>query len=104
MKNIISILITIAFASAGFAQAVENKNPDKLTNEKRLFICPMHQEMMTDAKGKCSKCGMELTETVDVKKGYCPKCKDEFYIKDGKCLKCNKKVIKLSKKEEDKKK
>ena len=103
MKIIVSILVTIAFAWTGFAQVVENKNSEKLENEKRLFICPMHQEMMLDTSGKCSKCGMELTETVDIKKAYCPNCKDEFYIKNGKCLKCSKKIIKDSRKGNQKK-
>lgn len=98
MKNIVSIVLTIGFVLTGFAQTVENAKPDKPLNEKRLFICPMHQEMMMDTPGKCSKCAMELTETVDVKKGYCPNCKNEFYIKEGKCLKCSKKVAKYSKK------
>ena len=98
MKNIVSIVLTIGFVISGFAQVVENKIPDKPLIEKRLFICPMHQELMLDTQGKCTKCGMELTETVDVKKGYCPNCKDEFYIKDGKCLKCSKKVAKYSRK------
>lgn len=103
MKNIVSILLTIAFAWTGIAQVVENKIPEKLVKEKRLYICPMHQEMMMDTPGKCSKCAMELTETVDIKKAYCPNCKDEFYIKEGKCLKCSKKIIKDSRKGNQKK-
>lgn len=103
MKNLISVMLMIGFVMTGFAQSVENKNPDKAVNEKRLYICPMHQEIMMDTPGKCSKCEMELTETVDVKKGYCPHCKSEFYIKEGKCLKCSKKVAKYSKKDVQKK-
>ena len=34
MKIIVSILVTIAFAWTGFAQVVENKNSEKLENEK----------------------------------------------------------------------
>jgi len=39
---------------------------EKINKKKRgaktIYICPMHNEMILDKPGKCSKCGMNLVK------------------------------------------
>lgn len=57
----------------------------------KMYTCPMHPDVTSDKPGKCSKCGMELTEKEQGTVVYsCPmKCEgDKTYDKPGKCPKC----------------
>ncbi len=55
-----------------------------------LYTCPMHPEVTSDAPGKCSKCGMDLTKssTEPMTKYSCPMHPEEKSDKPGKCSKC----------------
>ena len=38
-----------------------------MSNEQKIYTCPMHPEIRQDKPGLCPECGMNLTETQDVK-------------------------------------
>jgi periplasmic mercuric ion binding protein len=55
------------------------------------YSCSMHSDVTSDKPGKCSKCGMDMKEKMEVTFVYsCPmKCEgDKTYDKTGKCPKC----------------
>jgi periplasmic mercuric ion binding protein len=59
------------------------------------YCCSMHPDVTSDAPGKCSKCGMDLTKSkkeqmkMEVMKIYiCPMHSDVTYDAPGKCTKC----------------
>ncbi len=65
-------------------------------NEKAMYCCSMHPEVKSDAPGKCSKCGMDLTKSkkeqmkMEVMKVYtCPMHADVTSNTPGKCTKCS---------------
>lgn len=68
MKNILSIaLLLVAFGFSSViltnnVQANQNKT-DSSQDQKGQYSCPMHPEVMSDKKGKCPQCGMNLEKT-----------------------------------------
>jgi hypothetical protein len=75
MKNIskLSILVLmLVFASCGCkteatteTTAIENSDN---TAEGQLYACPMHPEVTGKQGEECSKCGMELTDQLLIKR------------------------------------
>ena len=64
-------------------------------NAVATYTCPMHADVISDAAGKCSKCGMDLTVSkkeqmkMEVMKLYsCPMHASITSDKAGKCSKC----------------
>ncbi|WP_462250013.1 heavy metal-binding domain-containing protein [Ferruginibacter sp.] len=60
------------------------------------YCCSMHSDVTSDAPGKCSKCGMDLTKSkkeqmkMEVMKVYtCPMHADVTSNTQGKCTKCS---------------
>ena len=58
-----------------------------------MYSCPMHKDVVSDKAGKCSKCGMDLTQSKKehMKMGEmytCPMHGDVTSDKPGKCSKC----------------
>jgi uncharacterized paraquat-inducible protein A len=39
-------------------------------DEKHVYSCPMHPEVLSDKPGKCSKCGMDLKEKKEEDAGH----------------------------------
>lgn len=33
-----------------------------MTDKNKVYTCPMHPEVVSDKKGSCPKCGMNLVE------------------------------------------
>jgi hypothetical protein len=67
MKNIILSVLVMAFALVSCNQkSKESKisTTDSAATATQLYACSMHPEVTGKQGGKCSKCGMELTEPV----------------------------------------
>ena len=116
MKNLLLLLLAVAFTTIGFAQDTVSKKGDmhKMMDGKmhdgmhtkmheKMYTCPMHSDVMQDHPGKCPKCGMDLVESKNMTKGYCPMCKEKTMMKDGKCTKCGKQITKYGEKGQSKK-
>ena len=65
------------------------------TEKAAAYCCSMHSDVTSDAPGKCSKCGMDLTKSkkeqmkMEVMKIYtCPMHSDVESNDPGKCAKC----------------
>lgn len=56
LATMISIWMTVVIAGCG------NTSKNSNANEKVVYTCPMHAEIIRDKLGKCPKCGMELVE------------------------------------------
>jgi DNA-directed RNA polymerase subunit RPC12/RpoP len=114
MKKLIIVLsVFLAVNSASYAQA--NPKSSKEETQKTNYVCPMHPEEMSSTKGKCSKCGMELSKTKKLKhnaavkgnqtsvsteaKYVCPMHPKAIGKKGDKCPKCG---MNLMVKEKDK--
>ena len=71
MKKSILILGTALFLFAGTAVFSSCHSDEKTENHEQaegeksevLYACPMHHEITGKKGDKCSKCGMELTNT-----------------------------------------
>lgn len=86
-----AILTILCISVLGQDTTKQKVKPAKQKTEKTIFKCPMHPEVTSDKPGKCSKCGMNLKETVIEETVYsCPmKCEgDKTYDKPGKCSVC----------------
>lgn len=59
MKTLIIALIAF-FAISGAVSAQTTLTAPKKVVQKTMYTCPMHPKVMSDKKGKCSKCGMDL--------------------------------------------
>ena len=59
MKTLI-IALTVFFAMGITASAQTTTVSPKKEVQKTMYTCPMHPKVMSDKKGKCSKCGMDL--------------------------------------------
>ncbi|WP_281636348.1 heavy metal-binding domain-containing protein [Flavobacterium marginilacus] len=111
MKTLIIVLT--AFFAMGTAVSAQTAAPPKKEVQKTMFTCPMHPKEMSDKKGKCSKCGMDLVatkETVHKTAGKEKQPAKSKYVctmdgsasdKPGKCPKCG---MAMTEKKEDKKK
>ncbi len=92
MKSIAAVaLLLITSANISFAQTGKKETTKKQT---ATYSCPMHPEVKSDKAGKCSKCGMDLVMTNEVKEKapaityYCPMHSDVISNKPGTCSKC----------------
>jgi transcription initiation factor IIE alpha subunit len=98
---IIALMVFFAIGTTVSAQTAV-KTPKKEV-QKTMYTCPMHPKEMSDKKGKCSKCGMDLVvskETVHnttAKKSKATTAEKSKYVctmdgatsdKPGKCPKC----------------
>jgi transcription initiation factor IIE alpha subunit len=102
MKTLI-IVLTAFFAIGTTVSAQTASTTPKKEVQKTMYTCPMHPKEMSDKKGKCSKCGMDLvvskesvhnpavkgsqTSTV-VKTKYVCTMDGSMSDKPGKCPKC----------------
>lgn len=68
MKNIIFLVIVMAFAMTSCGQKNKQDNSHNHTemteDSEKLYSCPMHPEVTGKKGDSCSKCGMDLTEEV----------------------------------------
>jgi hypothetical protein len=102
MKTLI-IALTVFFAMGTAVSAQTTVTAPKKEVQKTMYTCPMHPKEMSDKKGKCSKCGMDLTvskekvhntavkgsqTTTVVKSKYVCTMDGSKSDKAGKCPKC----------------
>lgn len=103
MKKLILVLaVFFAVSTVMVAQKVSVATKNEV--QKTTYACPMHPKEVSDKKGKCSKCGMDLVATKEktnkVKKSQYECTMDGATAdKPGKCPKCGmamteKKVVK----------
>jgi hypothetical protein len=102
MKTLI-IVLTAFFTFGTTVSAQTASTTPKKEVQKTMYTCPMHPKEMSDKKGKCNKCGMDLvvskesvhnpavkgsqTSTV-VKTKYVCTMDGSMSDKPGKCPKC----------------
>ncbi|REH00251.1 heavy metal-binding domain-containing protein [Flavobacterium aquicola] len=95
MKTVF-IILTVFFAMGNIV-AQTTASPKKEV-QKTMYTCPMHPKVISDKKGECSKCGMDLVPV----KGKAPVAKKSKYFctmddstseKPGKCPKCGMAMI-----------
>jgi hypothetical protein len=61
MKTLIIALT--AFFALGSAVYAQTATTPKKEVQKTVYSCPMHPKEISDKKGKCPKCGMDLVAT-----------------------------------------
>jgi hypothetical protein len=101
--KILIIALTVFFAMGITASAQTTTVNPKKEIQKTMYTCQMHPKVVSDKKGKCSKCGMDLVvsqETVHnatakgsqaataVKSKYVCTMDGSKSDKPGKCPKC----------------
>jgi hypothetical protein len=100
IKILMMAVLTIMSATV-FAQDTSMHKMKMHKMDHMKYSCPMHPEVTSNKPGKCSKCGMDMTNMKDHKmeKMYCcakhPSVKSD---KPGKCPKCGS-TLNLSPKE-----
>jgi len=62
MKTLI-IALSLFFAMGTAVSAQTTTTAPKKEVQKTVYTCPMHPKEISDKKGKCSKCGMDLVAT-----------------------------------------
>ena len=104
MKKLIIVLsVFLAAQTVSFAQT-KTETSKKEAENKTIYTCSMHSEVVSDKEGKCPKCGMKLVKKTTLKldtsvKGsqtkvssekmyVCTMCKDVTSKKPGKCPNC----------------
>ncbi|HKO77522.1 MAG TPA: heavy metal-binding domain-containing protein [Flavobacterium sp.] len=102
MKTLIIALIAF-FGMGSAVSAQTTATAPKKEVQKTMYTCPMHPKEMSDKKGKCSKCGMDLVAsketahttttkeskaTTAVKSKYVCTMDGSTSEKPGKCTKC----------------
>ena len=102
MKTLI-IALTAFFALGSAVSAQTTAAVPKKEVQKTIYTCPMHPKEVSDKKGKCSKCGMDLVAskeaapktttkgtqtTTTVKSKYVCTMDGATADKPGKCPKC----------------
>jgi transcription initiation factor IIE alpha subunit len=102
MKTLI-IALTVFFAMGTAVSAQTTAATPKKEVQKTMYTCPMHPKEMSDKKGKCSKCGMDLVvsketvHTTTAKESKATNAAKSKYVctmdgatsdKPGKCPKC----------------
>lgn len=97
--KIVFIALTVFFAM-GTAVAQTTAVAPKKEVQKTMYTCSMHPKVMSEEKGKCPKCGMDLvvskqkttakeTQTTTVAKSkYVCTMDGSTSDKPGKCPKC----------------
>lgn len=102
MKTIIMLFIATFATFATFAQKSKgNSSPSKSgITIQTGYSCPMHPEVASSKPGKCSKCGMNLTQSkkeqmkAEVTHTYtCPMHSDVVSNNPGNCPKCTAKLV-----------
>jgi transcription initiation factor IIE alpha subunit len=97
---IIAVIAFLAMTTVVSAQTTAATTKKEV--QKTMYTCPMHPKEMSDKKGKCSKCGMDLVvskETVHnttAKESKAAVAKSKYVCtmdgstsdKPGKCPKC----------------
>lgn len=108
------VLLTL-FASTFSVSAQKSKGNQKSDTSTAVtqtsYTCAMHPEVTSDKPGKCTKCGMDLTQSKKeqmkmevMKTYYCPMHPDVKSNKPGTCAKCGMDLVekKASKKKKRK--
>jgi len=93
-----SLILLFALLTTGSSLLAQGKaGKTDTTKHLTLYSCVMHPDYVTDAPGKCPKCGMDLQQTskekmkADVVKSYqCPIHGEVVQHKAGTCPKCGK--------------
>ena len=102
---IIALSVFLAVSTIASAQTMD-KSPKKEA-QKTMYACPMHPKEMSDKKGVCDKCGMEMVKITEKTHNPAVKgsqmgshtkyvCKMDNTTSDtpGKCPKCGMKMTK----------
>ena len=63
MKNII-VLLSLFMIASTVTLAQNKEKSSKGAEQKTIYTCSMHPEIMSSKKGNCPKCGMKLIEKV----------------------------------------
>ena len=107
MKTLI-IVLTAFFAIGTTASAQKATTTSQKEVQKTMYTCPMHPKVMSDKKGECPKCGMDLVvskesmHTPAVKESETSTATKDKYVctmdgstsdKPGKCPKCGMKMV-----------
>ncbi|PKB16136.1 heavy metal-binding domain-containing protein [Flavobacterium sp. 5] len=102
MRTIIWVLVFF-FAMGNVVAAQTTTTTTKKEVQKTMYTCSMHPKVMSDKKGKCPKCGMDLVESKEkvnkttVKETKTTTAAKSKYVctmdgstsdKPGKCPKC----------------
>ena len=111
MKKMI-IVLSVFLAVSAVASAQATKKATEKETQKTMYACPMHPKEMSDKKGTCGKCGMDMVKVTETThntaiKGsqsssytkYVCKMDSQTSDKPGNCPKCGMKMTKV----EDKK-
>ncbi|MEJ7830402.1 MAG: heavy metal-binding domain-containing protein [Segetibacter sp.] len=102
MKTTILLFIAAFTTFATFAQKSKANDPASKTGTAILanYTCPMHPAVVSDAMGKCPKCGMDLTlskkkqmKKETVKFYSCPMHPEVASNHPGTCAKCSSKLV-----------
>jgi transcription initiation factor IIE alpha subunit len=94
MKTVFIALI-VFFTMGNVVVAQTTTVTAKKEVQKTMYTCPMHPKVMSDKKGKCPKCGMDLVVSKEkvqkitvAKSKYVCTMDDSTSDKPGKCPKC----------------
>jgi transcription initiation factor IIE alpha subunit len=95
MRTLMVVLTVFFVMGNAVAETVVVANKNEV--QKTVYVCPMHPKEISDKKGKCSKCGMDLvvskptakeTHAATVKNKYVCTMDGSRADKPGKCPKC----------------
>jgi Cu(I)/Ag(I) efflux system membrane fusion protein len=65
VRKIIALLSIFIIASCGNEKSSDKTDEkEHVDQEKKLYTCPMHPEILRDAPGTCPICGMDLVEKI----------------------------------------
>ena len=89
-------LLTVGFVSMSSDQTTQKKGVQKAESErvKIVYVCPMHPEVTSAKRGKCTECGMALVKKAPKSakqagsKYICPMHPEVTSDKPGECPKC----------------
>jgi predicted RNA-binding Zn-ribbon protein involved in translation (DUF1610 family) len=89
-------LLTVGFVSMPSDQATQKKGAQKAQSQgvKIVYACPMHPEVTSGKRGKCTECGMALAKKAAKSakqaggKYLCPMHPEVTSDKPGECPKC----------------
>jgi hypothetical protein len=88
--------LTVGSASMPLDQTAQKKGTQKVQSKgvKMVYVCPMHPEVTSARRGKCSECGMALVKKASRSsvpagdKYMCPMHPEITSVKPGVCPKC----------------